>query len=275
MAFVYKADPVRGVCRESAGHPVPHLAPQRRRPVRSLPGRMAATCRHRAAVPRTGGAVLDRCWRRPDRPGGAAARTARRLQQLRAFGFQLAGWSRTRRQVEGVACYAATPPLEQYRVPMHPGIGWAGRVSLAGYRNPGFMLLLRLMLTWLIMAAIPLQGFAAASMAFCKVSHHALEASAHDGGDRPGGTLQQDHSQRAQWDASPPLMQALDKTGDAKSLPDAGHKCGVCASCCHSLAMGEVPRWPAVAPIPQPEPAEVVPRIYAALTQLPDKPPRA
>ncbi|MDP3760508.1 MAG: hypothetical protein Q8R01_08360 [Ramlibacter sp.] len=169
----------------------------------------------------------------------------------------------------------ATPPLEQYRVPMHPGTGWAGRVSLAGHQNPGFMLLLRLMLAWLIMAAIPLQGFAAASMAFCKGSPHALVASAHDGGDRPGGTPQQDHSQRAQWDASPPLMQALDKTGDAKSLPDAGHKCGVCASCCHSLAMAEVPRWPAVAPIPQPEPPEAVLRIYAALSQLPDKPPRA
>jgi len=136
------------------------------------------------------------------------------------------------------------------------------------------MLLLRLMLAWLIMAAIPLQGFAAASMAFCKGSH-APVASAHDGGDLTGGTLQKDHSQRAQSDASPPLVQALDQTDDAKSLPDTGHKCVVCASCCHGLAMAEVPRWPALAPIPQPEPAEVVPRIYAALSQLPDKPPRA
>lgn len=137
------------------------------------------------------------------------------------------------------------------------------------------MLLLRLLLAWLIMAAIPVQGFAAASMAFCKGSHQARAASTHDGGDRPGGTLQQDHSQRAQSDVSPPLMQALDKTGEAKSLPDAGHKCGVCASCCHSVAMAEVPRWPAVASIPQPEPPEVLLRIYAALSQLPDKPPRA
>jgi glyoxylate/hydroxypyruvate reductase len=33
------------------------------------------------------------------------------LQQLRAFGFQLAGWSRTRRQLEGVACYAGAEEL--------------------------------------------------------------------------------------------------------------------------------------------------------------------
>ena len=119
------------------------------------------------------------------------------------------------------------------------------------------MLLLRLLLAWLIVAAIPLQGVAAASMAFCKGSHEFV-ASAHDGADRSGGTLQQDH-----------------KTGDVKSLPDAGHTCGVCASCCHSLAMAEVPRWPAVVSIAQPAPAEVVLRIDAAASQLPDKPPRA
>ena len=33
------------------------------------------------------------------------------LEQLRTFGFQLAGWSRTRRQVEGVACYAGPQEL--------------------------------------------------------------------------------------------------------------------------------------------------------------------
>jgi glyoxylate/hydroxypyruvate reductase A len=33
------------------------------------------------------------------------------LQQLRAFGFQLAGWSRTRRQLEGVTCHAGAEEL--------------------------------------------------------------------------------------------------------------------------------------------------------------------
>ena len=33
------------------------------------------------------------------------------LDQLRTFGFQLAGWSRTRRQVDGVACYAGPEEL--------------------------------------------------------------------------------------------------------------------------------------------------------------------
>ena len=137
------------------------------------------------------------------------------------------------------------------------------------------MLLLRLVLAWVIMAAIPLQGFAAASMAFCKGSHQARVASAHDRGDRPGATLKQHQSQRVQLGVAPPVMQALEKASHGKSLPDAGHKCGACASCCHILAMAAVPRWPAVALIPQPEPDEAGLRIYAALVQLPDKPPRA
>ncbi|MDQ0070971.1 glyoxylate/hydroxypyruvate reductase A [Variovorax boronicumulans] len=33
------------------------------------------------------------------------------LDQLRTFGFQLAGWSRTRREVDGVACYAGQAEL--------------------------------------------------------------------------------------------------------------------------------------------------------------------
>jgi glyoxylate/hydroxypyruvate reductase A len=33
------------------------------------------------------------------------------LDQLRTFGFQLAGWSRTRREIEGVACYAGQAEL--------------------------------------------------------------------------------------------------------------------------------------------------------------------
>jgi glyoxylate/hydroxypyruvate reductase A len=33
------------------------------------------------------------------------------LAQLRSFGFQLAGWSRTRREVEGVTCYAGPEEL--------------------------------------------------------------------------------------------------------------------------------------------------------------------
>ena len=33
------------------------------------------------------------------------------LEQLRTFGFQLAGWSRTRREIDGVACYAGQEEL--------------------------------------------------------------------------------------------------------------------------------------------------------------------
>lgn len=137
------------------------------------------------------------------------------------------------------------------------------------------MPLLRLLLAWLIMAAIPLQGVAAVSMAFCKGSHPQRVAAAQDDGDQHLGTQRDDDSRHSHSAVPPQVKQALDETHAAKSLPDAGHTCAVCASCCHSLAMAEVPCWPGVATIPQPEPAEGVLRIDTALSQLPDKPPRA
>lgn len=137
------------------------------------------------------------------------------------------------------------------------------------------MPLLRLLLAWLIMAAIPLQGVAAVSMALCKGGHPQRVAAAQDGGDQHLGTQRDAAARHSHLAVSPQVEQALDETHAAKSLSDPGHKCGVCASCCHNLAMAEVPRWPAVATIPQPEPAEGVLRIDAAPSQRPDKPPRA
>lgn len=137
------------------------------------------------------------------------------------------------------------------------------------------MPLLRLLMAWLIMAAIPLQGVAAVSMAFCKGSHPQRVAAAQGGGDQHLGTQRDDDSRHSHLAVSPQVKQALDETHAAKSLPDPGHTCGVCASCCHSLAVAEVPRWPAVVPIAQPAPAEAVLRIDAAASERPDKPPRA
>jgi hypothetical protein len=133
---------------------------------------------------------------------------------------------------------------------------------------------LRLVIAWLLMAAIPLQGLAAATMAFCAGEHHgqpaqvAAEAGVHK------------HAEGVTHDHSAAATEAKDSgtSGQAlasRALPDAGHKCGVCASCCYSVAIAQSTHWPAFVPLPQAELAEPFVLIHAPPSQLPDKPPRA
>jgi hypothetical protein len=135
---------------------------------------------------------------------------------------------------------------------------------------------LRLLLAWLVMAALPLQGFAAATMAFCDGAHHERTPwagetvpLAHAVDARGAPHDQSGHSHAAH-------AQAFDDDGATQAAhPDANHKCGVCASCCHSIALAEIPQWPALAPLPQAGLSEPVLLIHAAPSALPDKPPRA
>lgn len=133
----------------------------------------------------------------------------------------------------------------------------------------------RLFLAWLIVAAIPLQGLAAASMLFCGPNHGPAPMAAvqheqhvHDG----AAPAQHDHSKHV--DAGE--VQAK-KAGDSAgtTLPDASHTCGACASCCHSVAIAQFPELVAFAPVPQAELAEPFVLIHTRPSQVPDKPPRA
>lgn len=123
-----------------------------------------------------------------------------------------------------------------------------------------------MLLVWLVMAAIPLQGFAAASMLLCGMgASHAPAAAEHDhakhGHDNAAGTQ---------------AKKADDTSGQpAKQLPDSSHKCGVCASCCNSVAITESPQPVAVVHLPQAEWAELFVLIHTGPLQVPDKPPRA
>lgn len=124
---------------------------------------------------------------------------------------------------------------------------------------------LRLLFAWLVLAAIPLQGFAAASMLFCGMApgHHA-QAQAQ-------ATVHHDHAAH-----SHAQVVKTGKAADAKSkVPDSSHQCGVCASCCHSAAIVETPRLLAPAPLPQAEVAAPFVAIDLRPSPVPDKPPRA
>lgn len=132
-----------------------------------------------------------------------------------------------------------------------------------------------LFLAWLVMAAVPLQGLAAASMLYCGVgAHHApgevtAVQQAQLVSDGNAGRL---HDSGHGHAAGVQAKEAAD-TG-SKNLPDSAHKCGVCASCCHSLAIGDIPGLLALAPSAQAGLAEPLVLIHAGPSQVPDKPPR-
>ena len=134
---------------------------------------------------------------------------------------------------------------------------------------------LRIFLAWLVLAALPLQGFAAATMLFCgqvrspsgqSVSGHphaVAEATGHDHGVHDHG-------------AANPHASDGDEGGPAQDDPaDAGHACAVCAACSNVVALVDYqPPLPVTASpgadLPQP-----AVRILARASPRPDKPPRA
>ncbi len=122
------------------------------------------------------------------------------------------------------------------------------------------------LLAWLVMAAIPLQGLAAASMLYCGMGAH------HDAQAESAATAQHDHSQHAHGVDG----KASKGAGNVQQkLPDAAHKCGVCASCCHSVAITELPQTAVFAPLPQVQWAEPFVLLHARPAVVPDRPPRA
>ncbi|TWO68008.1 hypothetical protein FN976_23975 [Caenimonas sedimenti] len=133
----------------------------------------------------------------------------------------------------------------------------------------------RLFLAWLIMAAIPLQGLAAASMLFCGPNHGPAPVAAQQerhGQDRADAVHHDEHTKHV--DAGEvEAKKADDNTG--KKLTDASRKCGVCASCCNSVAVAAFHELVAFGPVPQAELAEPFVLIHARPSQVPDKPPRA
>ena len=133
------------------------------------------------------------------------------------------------------------------------------------------MVKLRLFVAWLLLAAIPLQGFAAVSMLLCEGNavHATVDASASS--MRAGHAMENDdHAIYAHAEGGDVSHQG-DGHGD---LPGSAHKCGVCASCCHGAAItGSTPVL-ALAPVPQADLSEPFVQVYAVSVQVPLKPPR-
>ncbi|HEY8360449.1 MAG TPA: hypothetical protein VIL30_23580 [Ramlibacter sp.] len=141
----------------------------------------------------------------------------------------------------------------------------------------------RLFLACLLMAALPMQGMAAASMLFCgsqaaarvaqAVSHHgqpaSMDASAVDHASHGHGAHGSSHGHAAaQADAD----QAASHSPDDGSRQ--GHSCPICASCSQSQAVGGFASLPLASPAPAAEPWQPPVRVSSRTLTLPDKPPR-
>jgi hypothetical protein len=140
--------------------------------------------------------------------------------------------------------------------------------------------LIRRLVICLLVLALPAQGLAAATLAFCGPAHHAAGmslpgAAAADPGQghhdsHPGGGAGSAHAQHAQH------AQQVDPAGHEPAAPaDAGsQKCSACASCCSA---GAIPS--ALPALPEPVFATLVfpavaSRVDPFAASGPDRPPR-
>jgi hypothetical protein len=122
------------------------------------------------------------------------------------------------------------------------------------------MIRLRILFAWLLMAAVPMQGFAAASMLFCGQDAQQAHAAAHDHATHA-------HAGEAHSRTKTPTK--------AHGALGTAHTCSICAACCNSLAIMGLEQVIAIAHSPQSELAEPLVFIQARAAPVPDKPPRA
>lgn len=123
---------------------------------------------------------------------------------------------------------------------------------------------IRWFLVWLAMVAVPLQGLAAASMLFCGSGPHSAPAQA---AGAPHHTGHGDHGAVAADGES--------AHHSSTALPDATHKCGLCAACCHSMGVAPALEPLSLASLPRPGFHEPFAPVHSRSLQVPDKPPRA
>lgn len=138
-------------------------------------------------------------------------------------------------------------------------------------------LLIRTLLIWLLVLAVPAQGAAALTMAFCAPNHHGGAAASHaapmastERAHAPGA-----HEGHAQAAAAPDnSADAGGSAAPAKSGHAGKHKCSACASCC---SIGAMLNSALAVPVPDLTPtvfSVMLPRVAGFALDGPDRPPR-
>lgn len=142
-------------------------------------------------------------------------------------------------------------------------------------------LLIRTILVWLLVLAVPAQGASAATMAFCGPNHHGgstaslavqMAPAEHQ---HPQATAQTTHGHHDEATAAPDDVANADASvAPAKSVPAAKQKCSACASCC---SIGAILSSVLAVPAPDLNPtvfSVVAPTVDAVAVDGPDRPPR-
>lgn len=142
-------------------------------------------------------------------------------------------------------------------------------------------LLIRALLIWLLVLAVPAQGAAAATMAFCGPNHHGGGAAAQMQPAAPAHHAHQDgaaaqgheHPQAAVLADEESAVSAV-SAASAKVSDASKHKCSACASCC---SLGALLSSVLAVPAPVFTPtvfSTVVPGVDTFAADGPDRPPR-
>lgn len=117
----------------------------------------------------------------------------------------------------------------------------------------------RVVFAWILVLALPLQGYAAQAKLFCGPAHHGVAASAAAANIDHAG-----HSAHAGTDLA---------TTETSKTAGAG-KCSACASCCSAVAIaGALVQTPVIAP-QSPAVATVLQAGDCALIEGLERPPR-
>jgi len=127
--------------------------------------------------------------------------------------------------------------------------------------------MLRLLL-WLMIALVPLQGFAAAARLCCAMQHHP-----------PGPSIVQPQQPAAHAKLTPAPMNMAAASPQATTgfpaMANSPDACGVCASLCHALAIPQSGRCDINGEMPREFLSHLLFALSSRALPVADKPPRA
>jgi hypothetical protein len=141
----------------------------------------------------------------------------------------------------------------------------------------------RLFVLWIMMIAVPFQGYAAVAMVFCTPDHGgtpatvataATAAMAEAGHPHGDGHASHQHA-KAHDEAAQSADHGAGNTASAE--PDAMHKCSTCGTCgaCHGTALVGTLELPVLHGLPRADLAEPPFAMATLAPRVLDKPPRA